>query len=622
MRGKERIGFIAGAALSLGLLFLAFPAAAGTDDDLRGWVWNDDVGWISMNCVSAGTCGVINYGVDLTADNRLVGYGWSQNVGWMCFGETCGGITPEGLPAYANVDPVTHDAHGWANILTLGAGGWVALNCSDSNPGCLDYAVNINRDIGVVSGWAWNGNADGSGLGWFDFSWASVVTVETNCADGLDGDADGLFDCADPDCLGQPGPGGGICGEEAGLINCTDTIDNDGDGLIDCADPTTCWHVPASGCLNAETPLVNCFDGVDNDFDDGFGNYDNAPLTGVDCLDTDCIGDPNCPVTETICNDEINNDMEGGTDCFDDDCDIQCTGKCETLETQSCLEDDQCPPDINGIQNCIETIFPWIKTFFQDIYSTGEIRAQNPPPQGQVNATYCLLSAAGGVINFRSDPAGGCQEVPPLPAEQVALPRASSGYANILGRLDLAGIRAGTYGPVKIINNLNEVPDILAGKIYLYEGGGEVSTAGPVIWKNGALGISGTGTIVIVGNLRLANDTSYVAAPVSAFSNLASVGWLVLNDESGNNGNISIDPSVNTAAGIFYAEGVVSTGAGANPLRVSGAMVARSFLLERTTIDPVNASEEVRYDGRAGINPPPGLSDITKGLPEIRSTAP
>lgn len=618
MRGFQRIGFIAGAALSLGLLFFAFPAAAGNDDDLRGWVWNDNIGWVSMNCVSAGTCGAVNYGVDLTPANDLVGYSWSANIGWMCFGATCGGITPEGVPAYATVDPVTHEARGWANVISLGVNGWVSLNC-DNVPPCADYAVTIDNTTGVVSGWAWNADPTGAGLGWFDFSWASVITIETNCSDGLDNDTDGLIDCADPDCVGQPGPGGGICGEESGLVNCTDTVDNDGDGLVDCADPTSCWHVVASGCPDTETFCGEAT--ADEDFDDGFGGYDNQPLTGRNCLDTDCAADPSCPETETICNNATDDDLDSLYDCFDDDCDPQCTGTCETDETQTCIEDSQCPADMSGVQNCIETIFPWLKTFFQDIYSSREITSNQPPPTGQVNATYCLLSATGGIVNFRSDPAGGC-EPPPSPAATLAFPRASTQYTNILGRLDLGGIRAGRYGPVVPITALTDIPSLLGGKIYLYEGGGTLTSASVVSWANGVGSVSGAGTIVIVGDLALNRDQIYDAAAVSNFKNLASVGWLVLDDGSETRGNITIDSAVRNLVGVFYAEGSVRTGAGANPLAVYGAMIARSFTLERTGIDPAIGSEEIIYDGRAGINPPPGLGDITKNLPEIRSTIP
>ena len=51
--------------------------------------------------------------------------------------------------------------------------------------------------------------------------------TETNCADGVDNDGDGLVDCKDPDCPACPPP---ACppGQE-----CCDGIDNDGDGKID-----------------------------------------------------------------------------------------------------------------------------------------------------------------------------------------------------------------------------------------------------------------------------------------------------------------------------------------------------------------------------------------------------
>ena len=65
----------------------------------------------------------------------------------------------------------------------------------------------------------------------------------TNCADGIDNDADGVSDCQDPDCW----PWSTLCGEivpvtpddrpaEDSLSLCTDLIDNDGDGLIDVQD--------------------------------------------------------------------------------------------------------------------------------------------------------------------------------------------------------------------------------------------------------------------------------------------------------------------------------------------------------------------------------------------------
>ncbi|HRY97412.1 MAG TPA: hypothetical protein P5147_28385, partial [Myxococcota bacterium] len=131
------------------------------------------------------------------------------------------------------------------------------------------------------------------------------------CDDGADNDGDGLADCADPDCAGDPtcpdfcpgytgadtccqnsDPCGWAadnycdcdstcawdvddCGGTAEI--CDDDTDNDGDGLADCADPD-CTFDPA--CTSAEI----CDDGQDND-GDGL----------ADCADPDCAGDPACP---------------------------------------------------------------------------------------------------------------------------------------------------------------------------------------------------------------------------------------------------------------------------------------------------------------------------------------
>lgn len=54
------------------------------------------------------------------------------------------------------------------------------------------------------------------------------------CTDGVDNDADGLLDCEDDDCLGNP-----ACAE----TNCSDGVDDDGDGTADCTD-ADCWSDP------------------------------------------------------------------------------------------------------------------------------------------------------------------------------------------------------------------------------------------------------------------------------------------------------------------------------------------------------------------------------------------
>lgn len=59
---------------------------------LQGWVWNDNIGWISLYCPGDGNtnrgvaCGVVKYGVQIDPKNGVFsGYAWS-NGGWIRMG--------------------------------------------------------------------------------------------------------------------------------------------------------------------------------------------------------------------------------------------------------------------------------------------------------------------------------------------------------------------------------------------------------------------------------------------------------------------------------------------------------------------------------------------------------
>jgi hypothetical protein len=190
------------------------------------------------------------------------------------------------------------------------------------------------------------------------------LRAETICDDGIDNDGNGLVDCADPVCFTEP-----VCeGLAPSEINCVDGIDNDSNGLIDCDDPG-CERTPVCGPVtgppdldaggggddpDAASPPVppegdagsppdtappeadggapppsegvlipfefQCDDGLDNDRDG---------LT--DCADPDCDLIPPCvtggsgPGVPTIpfefqCGDGLDNDLDGKVDCADEDC--------------------------------------------------------------------------------------------------------------------------------------------------------------------------------------------------------------------------------------------------------------------------------------------------------------
>jgi len=99
---------------------------------------------------------------------------------------------------------------------------------------------------GTPSDGAWSLRAaDDAGNGAGTLGGYSLLTCECElasgdcelgaaCYDGLDGDGDGLVDCADPSCASNP-----ACSVAEHV--CNDGLDDDGDGLIDCADPTCQW---------------------------------------------------------------------------------------------------------------------------------------------------------------------------------------------------------------------------------------------------------------------------------------------------------------------------------------------------------------------------------------------
>ena len=126
------------------------------------------------------------------------------------------------------------------------------------------------------------------------------------CQDGLDNDADGWTDLADPGCGDDPER------EEQdgfGTNECNDGIDNaDEDGLIDSLDPDC---DDASGASEGDARVPTCQDGLD---DDGDGWTDSA--------DPDCSDPANdeSGYGSSQCNDGNDNDNDGLTDGDDPDC--------------------------------------------------------------------------------------------------------------------------------------------------------------------------------------------------------------------------------------------------------------------------------------------------------------
>jgi hypothetical protein len=168
-----------------------------------------------------------------------------------------------------------------------------------------------------------NGFTDCQDSGCSRNPFVTVCESETSCENNLDDDGDRRPDCFDTDCERSA-----HC-VEGGEDSCTNGADEDGDGRADC-DDRDCYGDPV--CSGPETTLARCVDGNNNDGNDT-GAPDFTPL--LDCTEPTCMALPggdgvafraycmNLMGAETSlarCQDGVDNDGNGFTDCSDFSC--------------------------------------------------------------------------------------------------------------------------------------------------------------------------------------------------------------------------------------------------------------------------------------------------------------
>lgn len=185
------------------IVFTFSEVKAGVGDNVSGWAWSANIGWISFNSTNCDSNGdgitdtdnysqcpvgepITNYGVNIDSDGLFSGYAWAENIGWISFNSTdlvgCPIILCEARVNLAG------EVSGWARALsslTDGGGwdGWIKMRgtATDGSP----YGVYINQTTGEFHDWAWGGDGvdEEAVIGWISFN-------STNC----DTDNNGFID--------------------------------------------------------------------------------------------------------------------------------------------------------------------------------------------------------------------------------------------------------------------------------------------------------------------------------------------------------------------------------------------------------------------------------------------
>lgn len=128
-----------------------------TPDRLEGWVWNSNLGWVSLYCPGGGgalnldvACGAQAYSVTFSTTGvgpnfttaSLSGYAWGDNIGWISFNNAFSQIKP--ISSGVNrglISGLSADVHSWSDAV-----GWlnltgVHLHWEDTDPPMTDPDV-------------------------------------------------------------------------------------------------------------------------------------------------------------------------------------------------------------------------------------------------------------------------------------------------------------------------------------------------------------------------------------------------------------------------------------------------------------------------------------------------
>ena len=99
-----------------------------TDSGLTGYIWNNNLSWISLNCSNTSSCAQSNFKVSNDGHGNLSGYAWGEGFGWINFS----GVTIDSSGYF----------HGYANGTATGR---ISFNCANTNS-CSQSDFKVKTD--------------------------------------------------------------------------------------------------------------------------------------------------------------------------------------------------------------------------------------------------------------------------------------------------------------------------------------------------------------------------------------------------------------------------------------------------------------------------------------------
>ncbi len=131
------------------------PGVLVSDSLLTGYIWAENIGWVSLSCLNTSFCSTLSYGVLNDGAGNLSGFAWGENVGWINFAPAGGGVT---------IDPATGKFSGkaWGENI-----GWISFSSagpvtfgvttawrppSDTTPPVLNMPADITAEATSPAG--------------------------------------------------------------------------------------------------------------------------------------------------------------------------------------------------------------------------------------------------------------------------------------------------------------------------------------------------------------------------------------------------------------------------------------------------------------------------------------